>query len=421
VKTRPLGRSTLEITPVGVGTAPLGSSPDWPIWWGSQDRTGGIGAIRRALDVGVNWIDTAPFYGWGRAEELVGEAIRGRRDRMLVFTKCGTFRDPAREDLLPESIRSDLEGSLRRLGTDYVDLLQFHDPDPRTPIEESWAELQRLVEEGKVRHGGLSNHPLEAVDRAHALAPVAAVQYQYSLLVRDVEREVLPFARHRRIGVLAWSPLASGFLTDSFELEWLDEDDFRRRHPFAERERAGEIPRLRAALEEVGARRGATAAQVALAWVLREPAVRGAIVGIRTTAEADALPAAAELELDAEDLARLDAALGETAGKNGDAFERGVELIRTAEYFAAHEELEDAWRAAPAEERDFLQGLVHVAVAWYQAGRGRRIGTERQLAKAIRRLEPYAPVHRGLELEPLLAQLRELHERGSLDLPPPRL
>src|SRR2546429_4514522 len=116
-----------EISAVGVGTAPLGSTSDWAIWWGPQDRREAIGAIRRALELGVNWIDTAPFYGWGRAEEIVGEALRGRRHHVLVFTKCGTFRDPAREDLRPESIRRDLEQSLRRLGTDYVDLLQFHD------------------------------------------------------------------------------------------------------------------------------------------------------------------------------------------------------------------------------------------------------------------------------------------------------
>jgi aryl-alcohol dehydrogenase-like predicted oxidoreductase len=417
VKTRPLGWSALEITPVGVGTAPIGAARDWQIWWGEQDPGDAVAAIQRALALGVNWLDTAPFYGWGRAEELVGEAIRGRRDGVLVFTKCGTFRDPLREDLRPESIRADLEASLQRLGTDYVDLLQFHDPDPATPIEESWGELQRLVEEGKVRHGGLSNHPIDAVERAHVVAPVAAVQCQYSLLARDVEHDVLSFARHRRIGVLAWSPLASGFLTDGFDLEGLDEEDFRRRHPFAERERSGEIPRVRGALGEIARRRGASAAQVALAWVLRRPAVRGAIVGIRTPAEADALPLAAELELDDADLAALD---GRSSGDAG-GYERGVELIRSGDYFAAHEELEDAWRAAPGEERDFLQGLVHVAVAWYQAGRGRRIGTERQLEKAIRRLEPYAPEHRGLHLDPLLAQLRELMERGSLDLPPPQL
>jgi aryl-alcohol dehydrogenase-like predicted oxidoreductase len=419
VKTRPLGRSGLEITPVGVGTAPVGAARDWEIWWGTQDRGEAIVAIKRALELGINWIDTAPFYGWGRAEEIVGEAIRAARDQVLVFTKCGTLRDPLREDLRPESIRADLEASLRRLGTDYVDLLQFHDPDSQTPIEESWGELQRLVEEGKVRHGGLSNHALEAVERANSIAPVAAVQYQYSLLVRDVEPEVLPFARHRRIGVLAWSPLASGFLTSGFALERLDEDDFRRRHAFAERERSGEIPRLRAVLEQIGARHGAAAAQVALAWVLRQPAVRGAIVGIRIPAEAEALPGAAELELAQEDLAALHVPPREEPAHDG--FARGVELIRAGEYFAAHEELEDAWRAAPPGERDFLQGLVHVAVAWYQAGRGRRIGMERQLAKAIRRLRPYAPAHRGVELEPLLAQLRELSERASLRLPPPRL
>ena len=291
----------LEISAVGVGTAPLGSSRDWAIWWGEQDAHEGMRAIHRAFDLGVNWIDTAPFYGWGRAEEIVGRALAGRRDDVLVFTKCGTF--PDREDLRPESIRADLEQSLRRLRLDYVDLLQFHDPDPSTPIEASWAALHELVQEGKVRFGGLSNHPSELVERALAVGPVTALQHQLSLLARETEREILPFAERHGVGVLAWSPLASGFLTEEFRLESLDSNDFRRRHPFARLD----LGKLRHALAEVAARNHATVAQVALAWALSRPAVAGAIVGVRNVRESEDLPRAAGLRLSDEELRAIEA------------------------------------------------------------------------------------------------------------------
>jgi aryl-alcohol dehydrogenase-like predicted oxidoreductase len=300
VEHRELG--PLRISTVGVGTAPIGSSPDWEIWWGPQDEREGIDAIRRALELGVNWIDTAPFYGWGRAEEIVGRALAGRRDDVLVFTKCGTFHD--REDLRPESIRRDLEASLARLRTDHVDLLQFHDPDPSTPIEESWGALHELVREGKVRHGGLSNHPPELVERALAVGPVAALQHQLSLLARGAERDVLPFAERRGLGVIVWSPLASGFLTDGFQVEALHPEDFRRRHPFARLD----LGPLRRELSRIAETHGVGAAQVALAWVLTRPAVAGAIVGVRNAREAEELPAGAALQLKPDELRGLEAA-----------------------------------------------------------------------------------------------------------------
>jgi aryl-alcohol dehydrogenase-like predicted oxidoreductase len=275
----------MRITPVGIGTAPIGSGRDWPVWWGPQDETESVRTIHAALDLGVNWIDTAPFYGWGRAEEIVGRALRGRGE-VLVFTKCGTLPDGM--DLSPQAIRADVEASLRRLQRDRVDLLQLHDVDRSTPIEDSWAEVQRLIDEGKVRHGGISNHPPVDVERALAVGPVGALQYQYSLLHRDPERDILPLAVDRRIGLLAWSPLASGFLADGFDLADLVPDDFRRNHPYAELN----LGPLRAKLAEVGRRHGRSGAQVALAWVLRHEGVAGAIVGVRRPAEADQLPGA---------------------------------------------------------------------------------------------------------------------------------
>jgi aryl-alcohol dehydrogenase-like predicted oxidoreductase len=304
METRRLGPSDLEITRVGLGTAPIGSSPGWWVNWGAQDAGDAIRTIRTALDAGVNWIDTAPFYGWGRAEELVGEAIRGRRDGVFVFTKCGTLRRDDGDDymdLRPETIRRDVDASLRRLGTDHVDLLQPHDRDPTVPIEETWGEVMRLVDEGKVRHGGLSNHPPELVERALAVGPVVSLQHQYSLLARAAERDVLPFAHARGIGVLTWAPLASGFLTDTFEFDALEPDDFRRRHPFAEQPLGPLRDALRAA--------AGTAQAGAIAWVLAHPTVTGAIVGARTEREARELPDLASAHLDGRAKERVEAAL----------------------------------------------------------------------------------------------------------------
>jgi len=303
---RRLGTTELELTAVGVGTAPIGSGRDWPVFWGPQDEAQSIVAIRCALELGVNWIDTAPFYGWGRAEEIVGRALQGAHDDVLVFSKCGTFPDESgsRMDLRPESIRADVEASLGRLRRERLDLLQIHDVDRSTPIEESWGEVQLLVAEGKVRHGGISNHSVELIERAHTVGPVDALQYQLSLLHRAHEGDVLPYAEEHGIGVLAWSPLASGFLADDFGLAELVADDFRRSHPFA----SLDLRSLRATLRTVGERHDATAAQVALAWVCARPAVAGAIVGIRSEQEAMQLPGAAALRLAQDELREIESA-----------------------------------------------------------------------------------------------------------------
>jgi aryl-alcohol dehydrogenase-like predicted oxidoreductase len=281
---RALGSSDLEITPVGVGTAPIGSRPgEWWVNWGTQDEGDAIRAIHAALDAGVNWIDTAPFYGWGRAEEIVGRALRGRDDA-LVFTKCGTFRREDGDDymdLRPESIRADVEASLRRLGRDRIDLLQPHDRDLRVPVEETWGAVRELVAEGKVRHGGLSNHRADEIERALAVGPVASLQHQYSCLAREIEEEILPLATARGLGVIVWAPLASGFLTDGFNIEALEPGDFRRTHPFAELDLESTRAELRAL--------GGTTALGALLWVLSNPAVTGAIVGVRNEEEASEL------------------------------------------------------------------------------------------------------------------------------------
>jgi len=278
---RRFGQSDLEISRLGIGTAPIGSRPgEWWVNWGAQDDRDSIRAIHAALDGGVNWIDTAPFYGWGHAEKLVGCALAGRDD-VLVFTKCGTWRREDGDDymdLSPDAIRRDVEGSLRRLRRERIDLLQFHDPDRNVPIEESWDALLELVDEGKVRYGGLSNHPQELVERALAVGPVAGLQFQYSALVRDDEPRLLRFASGRGLGAIVWAPLASGFLTDGFTLDDLGDDDFRRTHEFA----ALDLAELR---EELAARGRGRVTRGALDFVLSHPAVTGAIVGIRNERE----------------------------------------------------------------------------------------------------------------------------------------
>jgi aryl-alcohol dehydrogenase-like predicted oxidoreductase len=288
VERRRYGTSELELTPVGVGTAPIGSLPGvWWVNWGPQDERDSVRAIHAALDGGVNWIDTAPFYGWGRAEEVVGRAVRGRDD-VLLLTKCGTMRRDDGDDFMdlrPEAIRADVEGSLRRLGVERLDLLQLHDRDPATPIEESWGAVLELVAEGTVRAGGISNHRVEEIERALTVGPVAGLQLEYSALARRAEEDVLPFALERGLGVIVWAPLAGGFLTDGFSLDVLAPDDFRHTHPFASQDLAELREQLR--------RDGGTVVGGALRFVLANPAVTGAIVGVRNEREARELVAAA--------------------------------------------------------------------------------------------------------------------------------
>ena len=312
MRRRRLGSSDLWISPVGIGTAPIGSTRDWRIYWGEQDEREAVRAIHAAIDAGIDWIDTAPFYGWGRAEEIVGRAVADRRDRVRVFTKCGSIREPSggdHMDLSPAAIRLDLERSLRRLGCEHVDLLQPHDVDPLVPIEESWGEVQRLVAEGKVRHGGLSNHDPELMRRALTVGPVAAAQQPFNLLSRGVERDVLPFCREHAIGVLSWGSLAEGLLTAGFDLALLEPDDFRRSRPNFQEPRYSKIRALTGELSGLAAPYGRSSSDLAIAWLLSRPAMAGAIVGIRSVDEAHALARAGAWEAPPELLHRTAEAL----------------------------------------------------------------------------------------------------------------
>jgi aryl-alcohol dehydrogenase-like predicted oxidoreductase len=307
-----LGDSDIHITRVGIGTAPIGSTPAWKIYWGAQDEQTAIRAIQTAIDLGVNWIDTAPFYGWGRAEKIVGQAIKGRRDHVYVFTKCGTLKDDTGgwyESLKPESIRREVESSLRNLQTDYIDLYQFHDPDPHTPIEEAWATMHQLIQEGKVRYGGLSNHSVEHIARASTVAPVVSLQHRYSLLERSVRESIMPYAKQHNIGVLAWGTLAHGFLVDSFALERLETNDFRRQHPYASESFFGRLQRLRGTLQEIARSHGKRILDLAITWALMRPELTGAIVGIRNEQEATEMLGAAGWTLSPDEMAAIEEAL----------------------------------------------------------------------------------------------------------------
>ena len=273
------GRTGLEISEIALGGGVTGG-----ILITASEATR-WSALQCAVAGGINWIDTAPFYGWGRAEEVVARAVRGRDD-VLIFTKCGTMRRDDGDDymdLRPETIRADVEGSLRRLGVERLDLLQLHDRDPKVPIEESWGAVLELVAEGKVRHGGISNHRAEEIERALAVGPVAGLQVQYSALERGVEEKILPLALEHGLGVIVWAPLASGFLTDGFSVDELAPDDFRRTHPFAQQD----LTELRQTLRDDDG----SVFRGALQFVLAHPAVTGAIVGARNEQEGRELAA----------------------------------------------------------------------------------------------------------------------------------
>ena len=302
MRTTRLGGTGLEISRVGFGAWAIGGAEyDWG--WGEQDDEQSIATIHRALELGVNWIDTAAQYGFGHSEEVVGRAIAGLDERPLVFTKGGQPEGPNRttlQTLRRDSLRRECEASLRRLGVEAIDLYQIHFPIPDEELEEGWTTLAELKDEGLVRHIGASNFSVGQLRRAQAIAPVEALQPPYSLLDREVEDEILPFCEREGIGVIVYSPMASGMLTGKMtreRIEGLPDDDWRRR---SERFREPQLSRsleLVERLKRIGERHGASPGAVAVAWTLRNPAVDGAIVGFRRPDQVEPILAAADLEL----------------------------------------------------------------------------------------------------------------------------
>jgi aryl-alcohol dehydrogenase-like predicted oxidoreductase len=320
LSTRSLGNSDMEITSVGIGTAPIGSDRSWYIYWGETDEKTAIETIRTALDLGINWIDTAPFYGWGRGERIVGKALKGRREDAFIFTKCGTIRDQGGEshmDLRAETIRREVQESLARLQTDHIDLYQMHDVDPETHIEDSWREIYRLIDEGKVRYAGLSNHPIGLVERAMKIGPVTSLQEQYNPLHRETEG-FFGFVSEHKVGLLGWGSLASGFLADGFDLEKLDPSDFRRtRSEFGKTDNYQKIKRIRQRLLAMSKSRHIKLASLVVAWELSHPELTGAIIGVKSPKEASDMVEAATTKLSRNDVDDFEAAISEWATRKG--------------------------------------------------------------------------------------------------------
>ena len=305
---RVLGATGFEISVVGLGAWAIGGG-GWEWGWGPQDDADSIAAIHRAVELGVNWIDTAPIYGFGRSEEVVGRALGQISEKPYVFTKCGLEgRDGVGvNELKAETIERQCEDSLRRLGVEAIDLYQIHWPDPEEDIDEGWAACVALLSAGKVRHIGVSNFNVEQLRRANDLATVETLQPPYSLINRGIEKEILPYCAREKIGVIVYSPMASGLLTGKFNAERvaaLPEDDFRSHAPhFQEPALSGNLAAAER-LRELGERHGVSAGATAVAWTLRDPVVTGAIVGFRRAGQVEGiLPAAGELVLSAEEIA----------------------------------------------------------------------------------------------------------------------
>jgi aryl-alcohol dehydrogenase-like predicted oxidoreductase len=313
LQTRPLGSTGMEISRVGFGAWAIGGG-GWEFGWGPQQDDESVAAIHRALDLGVNWIDTAAAYGFGRSEQVVGRALRGLRERPYVFTKSSLLDDGTRHVrhvLKRDSILREVEASLRRLGVDAIDLYQIHWPVPDQDIEEGWAAMAELKEQGLVRHIGVSNFDPGQLLRIQSIAPVETIQPSYSLIDRAAEVEVLPLAQRHGIGVIVYSPMGSGLLTGAITRERIaamPEDDWRKTDPRFTEPRLTRHLALAARLRTVAARQDCTPGAVAVAWTLRNPAVHGAIVGFRRPAQVDPILAAAGLRLTDQDLTEIEAA-----------------------------------------------------------------------------------------------------------------
>jgi len=310
---RELGRTGIAITPVGLGTWAIGGG-GWEFAWGPQDDQRSTQTILRAAERGINWIDTAPAYGTGHAEEVVGKAVQTVPARPRVFTKVSlkwTADRRITHSLKADSIREEVDASRKRLRTDTIDLVQVHWPEPEGDIEEGWRTLAELKDRGLIRHIGVSNFNVEQMERAGAITPVETLQPPYSLVAPDVEREILPYARSHGIGVIVYSPMGCGLLTGTMTAERvarMPADDWRRHDPDFREPRLSRHLALARLLGEIGKRHGGrSAAEVAVAWTLANPAVSAAIVGGRSPEQVDGFVGAMDLRLTHEDLVEIEA------------------------------------------------------------------------------------------------------------------
>ena len=316
---RKLGFTDLELTTIGFGAWAIGGG-NWEWGWGPQDDKESIKAIQKGLDLGINWIDTAAAYGLGHSEELIRKAIKGRRDRVYIATKCGLVWDDSSTGTVNHrlqgwSIRQEAENSLMRLGVDVIDLYQVHWPNPDEEIEEGWAEIARLAEEGKIRYAGVSNFSLEQVQRVQKIFPVASLQSEYSLLERSVEKGLLQYCVQQQIGVVAYSPMASGLLTGKYSKETfktISTDDWRRKFSKHFRE-----PNFTAnlmfveKLTQIARHFDHSLGELAVAWVLRRSEITAAIVGSRHPDQIEQIAPASDWYLPKEVIDEIDGLLNE--------------------------------------------------------------------------------------------------------------
>lgn len=313
---RTLGNSDLQLTSIGFGAWAVGGG-DWAYAWGPQDDAESIAAIHRALDLGVNWIDTAAVYGLGHSEEVVARALKGSSHKPYIFTKCSLrWREDRTiyNSLKATSVAEELEGSLRRLNVETVDLYQVHWPNPDAEIEEGWQALERLREQGKIRWIGVSNFNVEQIKRVQKIAPVTSLQPPYSMLRRGIESDVLPYVKEQGIGVINYSPVVSGLLTGKMTAERvaaMPADDWRRKAPEFNEPRLSRNLKLVELLREIGAGHGVTPGVVAVAWTLCHPAITAAIVGGRSAKQVEETAAALSFRLSEEEYGRINNYLAE--------------------------------------------------------------------------------------------------------------
>ncbi len=316
-----LGNSDLHLTRLGLGAWAIGG-PGYKFGWGPQDDKDSIAAIRKALDSGINWIDTAAVYGLGHSEEVVARALEGIAHRPYIFTKCERVWNERGEiggSLKAESLRRECEASLRRLKVDVIDLYQIHRPNPDEDIEEGWTTLAKLKEEGKVRNIGLSNFNVSQMKRAQAIARINSLQPPYSMLARGVEKETLPYCAEQNIGVIVYSPMRSGLLSGGMTRERaaaLPDNDWRHRDPDFQEPKLSRNLQLVELLRSIGKPHGRTPGEVAIAWALRHPAVTAAIVGLRNPEQISGIIGAAEFHLSSEEIGEIENFLNSAVAKS---------------------------------------------------------------------------------------------------------
>lgn len=310
---RKLGDTDMQLTTVGLGTWAMGGP--WQFGWGPQDDEEALSAILAALDQGINWIDTAPAYGLGHSEELIGQALKQTKHKPYIATKCGLLWNDKKEKvpyLDPESIRRECHASLERLGIETIDLYQMHWPDPDKDIEAAWEEMARLADEGKARYIGVSNYNVAQLERIRKIHQPVSLQPPYSMLHREAEAELLPYCAEHHMGVLAYSPMQRGLLTGKFSherLATLAADDHRRSHPDFQEPRFSATLELVERLKHIARRSGHTCSQLAVSWVLRREEVTAAIVGARRPDQIVETVQASDWNLSSDEIEKIESLL----------------------------------------------------------------------------------------------------------------